>query len=285
MCRMKVFTSITVISVLSSILLWAQSDSPKQTNDSTGQTTEASPPTSSAPSSPNVPSPPDSTKLELVKGAKAVYPLAAAEKQLQGQVWLTLHISETGDVGDVDVVSGDPILVQAAVEAAKKWKFKPYVKNGHPVKVLYKTPFDFAFRGNVKDVTPPEDAPANLVAPSGSSSSSTGAANGSDMAAKPRVQLPDIVRVSQGVSTGLLLHKVAPIYPEGARRNRIQGTVLLQAMIDTNGRISDLQPISGPQELIPAAVGAVQQWRYRPYSLQGKPVKVQTQIMVKFTLQ
>ena len=73
-----------------------------------------------------------------------VYPPAAREKKLRGPVWLRLHISETGDVEEVDIVSGDPILTDAAVEAVKKWKFKPYIKNGRPAKVLYKMPVDFA---------------------------------------------------------------------------------------------------------------------------------------------
>lgn len=182
-------------------------------------------------------------------------------------------------MNDVDVVSGDPILAQAAVSAAKKWKFKPYIKNGHPVSVLYKMPVDFAFRGNVTDTPVPADHVASpepnttptATPPAGSRDNSPG---GNPAETVKRVR----------VSQGLLLHKVQPIYPDDARRNRVQGTVLLQAVIDKNGRISDLEVISGPKELTAAAIGAVQQWRYRPYLLQGEPVQVQTQIVVNFQL-
>jgi len=60
--------------------------------------------------------------------------------------------------------------------------------------------------------------------------------------------------------------------------------VTLQAVIDKNGRVADLQVISGQRELIDAAIGAVQQWRYRPYKLNGEPIEVETQIVVNFIL-
>jgi protein TonB len=87
-----------------------------------------------------------------------------------------------------------------------------------------------------------------------------------------------------GTSTGLLLHKVNPIYPSAARRAGVQGTVVLQAEISKEGRIVNLRLISGPEELAPAAIGAVQQWRYRPYMLKGNPVEVETLIQVNFVL-
>jgi TonB family protein len=92
------------------------------------------------------------------------------------------------------------------------------------------------------------------------------------------------VHVSQGISEGLLVHKVLPVYPQSARRHHVQGTVVLRALIGKNGRIAELTPVSGPKELVPAAVGAVQQWRYKPYLLEGQPVAVETDIVVNFQL-
>ncbi|MGA8761498.1 MAG: energy transducer TonB, partial [Candidatus Sulfotelmatobacter sp.] len=100
----------------------------------------------------------------------------------------------------------------------------------------------------------------------------------------PKVATPQRVRVSQGVSAGLLLHRVQPVYPPEARRAGIQGQVLLRAKISREGRIIDLELISGPKELAQAAIGAVEQWRYRPYLLMGNPVEVDTEILVNFTL-
>jgi len=102
--------------------------------------------------------------------------------------------------------------------------------------------------------------------------------------AVPKVATPQRVRVSQGVTQGLLIRKIQPAYPPLARQARIQGSVLLQAEISREGTIVNLRLVSGHPMLAPAALEAVKQWRYRPYILNGEPVEVETQITVNFTL-
>jgi periplasmic protein TonB len=102
--------------------------------------------------------------------------------------------------------------------------------------------------------------------------------------AVPKVATPQRVRVSQGVSQGLLVRKVQPAYPPLARQARIQGAVVLQAEISKDGAIENLRLISGHPMLAPSAIEAVKQWRYKPYFLNGEPVAVETQITVNFTL-
>ena len=92
------------------------------------------------------------------------------------------------------------------------------------------------------------------------------------------------MRVSQGVSQGLLVHQVKPSYPPLARQARIQGTVVLQAVIGKDGNIQGLKVVSGHPMLAPAALEAVKQWKYKPYFLNGEPVEVDTTINVNFTL-
>ena len=91
------------------------------------------------------------------------------------------------------------------------------------------------------------------------------------------------VRISV-MNEGLLIHKVTPEYPSIARIAHQQGTVLLHAIIGRDGTIQQLRAISGPPMLIGAAIQAVQQWRYRPYILNGQSVEVETQITVNFKL-
>jgi len=86
------------------------------------------------------------------------------------------------------------------------------------------------------------------------------------------------------VSGGGLIHKVAPKYPRSARKAHIEGTVVLCAVIQKNGVIRDLRAISGPPELVPAAMEAVKKWRYRPYVFQGQTIEVSTDIRVNFQL-
>jgi len=120
--------------------------------------------------------------------------------------------------------------------------------------------------------------------PGGSMGGVIGGIIGAGTAAVPRVATPQRVRVSQGVSTGLLIRKVTPNYPPLARQARIQGQVVLQAEISKEGTIQNLQLISGHPMLAPAAIEAVKQWRYKPYLLNGEPVAVETQVVVNFSL-
>lgn len=108
----------------------------------------------------------------------------------------------------------------------------------------------------------------------------------SSLGSVPRVTLatPQRVRISQGVTKGLLIHRVEPSYPTLARAARVQGDVILTAIIDINGEIKNLQLVSGHPMLVPAAIAAVRQWRYKPYLLNGQPVEVETTITVIFSL-
>jgi periplasmic protein TonB len=141
-----------------------------------------------------------------------------------------------------------------------------------------------------------EEAPPPVMAASGVVGGVPGGVPGGQMGgviggiisstpmAVPKVATPQRVRVSQGVSTGLLIKKTQPNYPPLARQARIQGTVVLQAEISKNGDIQNLRLISGHPMLAPAAIEAVKQWKYKPYLLNGEPVEVETQVQVNFTL-
>jgi protein TonB len=91
------------------------------------------------------------------------------------------------------------------------------------------------------------------------------------------------LRISH-MSEGDLVRKVLPVYPPLARTARIQGQVVLQAVISKQGAIEDLKLLAGHPMLVPAAIEAVRQWRYRPYLLNNEPVEVETQITVNFSL-
>ena len=108
----------------------------------------------------------------------------------------------------------------------------------------------------------------------------------SNLAYIPKLQpvVPQRVRISQGVTTGMLIRRVEPSYPALARSARISGNVVLKAIINREGLIQDLQLVSGHPMLVPSAIDAVRQWRYRPYLLNGQPVEVETTITVIFTL-
>jgi periplasmic protein TonB len=97
---------------------------------------------------------------------------------------------------------------------------------------------------------------------------------------KPVAHPPRISHMMEGN----LIYKVQPIYPPLARAARIQGAVIIRAVISRNGTIENLQTLSGHPMLVAAALDAVRQWRYRPYILNGDPVEVETQVTVNFSL-
>ena len=80
----------------------------------------------------------------------------------------------------------------------------------------------------------------------------------------------------------MLKTKIDPVYPADALETYVSGTIVLQAMISTQGRVEALHVISGPASLRRAAIDAVKQWTYRPYLLNGVPVEVETTINVVF---
>lgn len=101
--------------------------------------------------------------------------------------------------------------------------------------------------------------------------------------AKPEAPTQPI-RVGSAVQAARIVRRVLPVYPPLARTARISGVVRLQAIIALDGSIAELNVVSGHPMLIAAALDAVKQWRYRPTLLNGKPVPVDTQIDVNFTL-
>jgi len=141
-----------------------------------------------------------------------------------------------------------------------------------------------------EDEAPPQMAAAGVVGgvaggiPGGAMNGVIGGIISSTPVAVPKVATPQRVRVSAGVTSGLLVRKVNPVYPPLARQARISGTVVLRAVISKDGSIENLSLVSGHPMLAPAAIDAVKQWKYKPYLLNGEPVEVDTEVQVNFTL-
>jgi periplasmic protein TonB len=107
--------------------------------------------------------------------------------------------------------------------------------------------------------------------------------NGLNLAQPPPAPVLRPPRVSR-MMEGNLIHRVQPDYPTLAKIAHVQGTVVLHAVIGKDGKIKDLHVVSGSPLLVRAAKDAVNQWRYRPYILNGEPIEVDTQVTVSFVL-
>ena len=96
---------------------------------------------------------------------------------------------------------------------------------------------------------------------------------------------PSRVRVGGAVQSANLISQVAPVYPPLAKQARIQGEVVLEAIIGREGDVTNLRVVSGHPLLVEAALTAARQWKYRPTLLNGQPVEVVSQVTVPFKLE
>ena len=143
-------------------------------------------------------------------------------------------------------------------------------------------------KGGKAPAVQPKSAQTDTAAPSmiGLATSSAGAPPPNLVATEESGPKPTLetLNISQGVSQGLLLKKVQPIYPRNALSMRIEGSVELLATISKTGDISRVKVTSGEPQLSKAAADAVKQWKYKPYLLNGEPVEIQTQVTINFRL-
>jgi protein TonB len=154
-----------------------------------------------------------------------------------------------------------------------------------------KTPTLMVVRNQAPVPAQPSPAPEESAQPPAPGSVGNASDQTSDQAisgimstAAVNLPQPAQLKVSQGVSQGLLIKSVAPVYPAAARQMRIQGAVELRANIGKDGSIKEVKLISGDPVLSHAAIDAVKQWKYKPYYLGDQPVEIQTQITVNFKL-
>ena len=127
---------------------------------------------------------------------------------------------------------------------------------------------------------PATPLPSPLAVASANDSNLSGLmSSSSSSVAKPSLAA---IRISQGVSQGLLIKRVQPKYPPAALAIHAAGAVQIEATINKEGSVTNLKVLSGDGVLARAALEAVRQWRYKPYYLDGAPVEIQTQITVNF---
>lgn len=105
------------------------------------------------------------------------------------------------------------------------------------------------------------------------------------MGAAQETGTPEPVQIDPGTANSNIEKYVAPRYPEKAREMRVQGTVVLRLALTKKGKIKEMSAISGHPLLVPAAMDAVKQWKYRPYRVRGHAVEAWTEVVVDFKLQ
>jgi TonB family protein len=199
---------------------------------------------------------------KLLSSPSAMYPSLARARNVEGTVVVDAVVDVTGKVSETEVVSGPEILRQSAVDAVRSWKYQPGRLDGRPVAVHTKVNIEFrasgqdAVTGGTVTVPPVSSAaPASVTV--------TGA----------RLEAPELIA------------SPSAIYPATARANHVEGVVVMDALVDATGKVTQVKAISGPAPLQQAAVDALRSWKYQPARQDGQPVAQHTQVSISFRLQ
>lgn len=181
-------------------------------------------------------------------------------------------------------------FVGAARDALRQAHFEPAISDGKPAEVV--THIDMVCPKQVL-------APTTVVAggvPGGVSGGLPGGVLGGILGGLPSSTPPtppparqnksgeQTIQIGGPVMAGRILKQSPPVYPELARKARIQGVVRLDVLIGKDGVVETINVIDGYPLLRAAAIDAVKQWVYQPTTVNGEPVKVHTQVEVNFTL-
>jgi len=183
-------------------------------------------------------------KPKITKKVAPVYPEKALKARVQGVVLLNVLIDEKGIPGKVEVATGHPLLREAAISAVKEWRWDPYVIEGTARPVVISTTIRFRL-DNSKETESTEEHEEQ----------------------KP-----------------VLLKKIAPKYPEQAKKEKIKGVVILKVTIDETGHPIKVQVVKGEEILAQSAVNAVKQWIWKPLKFQGEPHSVIMTVSIRFAL-
>lgn len=204
---------------------------------------------------------PDNVSTDLpCMAVNPTYPSGVTSKKVEDTVLLTVRISKSGVVHDIKVVNAPPTLAAAAIKAVKRWKYEPaWFVTGPPSE-----------RQTYLSVRLVEGAAPKVEEV--------------ELGVPGCISVPQRVIVSQAVMANRLLSRVEPVYPPEPEAGRMAGVVVMRITIDKGGNVYKAESVGGPPQLVPIAVEAVKQWKYRPYLIGLDPVEVETTVEISFTL-
>lgn len=208
-----------------------------------------------------------------IVNAAPVYPPDALAARAAGVVIIEAVIGEEGKVKAARVLRSIPMLDPAALEAVRQWEFTPTLLNGAPVPVVMTVTVNFTLKdgpgaAGAFDAPPPPPPPPPPPVGEGKGLSD-----------------PAAIVIGGGIKPPTRIVNVNPVYPADAKEARIQGVVIIQVLLDEEGKVEQAKVVRSIPQLDQAAVDAVKQWAFTPTLLNGVPKKVIMTVTVNFTLQ
>ncbi len=195
-------------------------------------------------------------KPHLIDIVPPVYPEKAKKKKIEGIVTLQIVVNVDGSVSDVNVLEGPEVFHQALIDAALQFRFRPAKHNGKavPVRMIMATEFSDTMK---QQTTPP----------------ASGDADSSEVFEYKEVEVKPHP-----------LDLATPVYPEKARKERIEGKMSLKLLVNVDGSVSDVNVLEGPEIFHQAAIDAISQSRFKPAEHNGKVVPVWMVMPIEFSL-
>ncbi len=212
----------------------------------------------------------------LIQMVTPIYPDSARVNGIEGQVMLQIVVDEQGFVTEAEVISSKPagLFEEAAVSAVLQWVFEPARSGGHPIKVRMGQRMEFSL-GDMRPPQPPPppsaEKPPIIVR---------------EMMPPP-IPKPGATPIFMAWETAPeLIHMVTPDYPDSARQAGLEGKVILQIIIDEQGKVTEAEVILAqpPGVFEQAALAAVRQWIFEPARQRDKPIKVRMAHPIEFRL-
>ena len=222
-----------------------------------------------------------------------VYPAEARAAKIQGVVVLHAIISKTGEVEDLAVVSGPPMLTASALDAVRQWRYKPYLLNGEPTAVETTITVNYALAGEPTTRPTAGPGPVSPFGPAGPSANVP--IRIATAAAKTDAAGDRVYKVGGGVISPRPIYTVEPEFTDAARKAKLSGTVVVSLIVDKEGNPEDVHvvrddfvktetnagAIAGMDQ---QAVDAVSQYRFKPATEDGGPVAVDLNVEVNFRI-
>jgi TonB family protein len=208
-----------------------------------------------------------------IKDVVPELPDSVKQAGFTGVVILEIAIGTTGKVEAATIrvhhlVAGVDLAV---IDAVKQWEFARTMLNGVPVRVVMSVRVDFTKDGvqvTMSGEPTPETKPATV----------------SDDPAGPAASGQPL-RVGGNIPEPIKIRNVSPVYPPEAQQARLQGSVIIEAVIDAEGNVADTKVLHAVEpSLGAAALDAVRQWKYKPTLLNGVPVPIIMIVTVKFVM-
>jgi len=195
----------------------------------------------------------------LIKQVDPFYPEIARQARVEGLVILEVETDIYGRVQGYKVLRSIPLLDQAAIDAARQCVYEPLIIGGKPRGGIFTVTVRFTLDGKGKD-----------------------AAGGGARAVVSGISAAPLRLTA--APPPKLIKQVDPVYPEVAKKARVEGMVILEAETDIYGRVQGYKVLRSIPLLDQAAIDAVKQWVYEPAIIDGKPIPISFNVTISFTL-